>query len=54
MGIRLSFVKTSEFLGGVESPPPPLGTPLGIFKSKSVRFVFLSKIKLIPQITAKI
>jgi hypothetical protein len=30
LGIRLSFVKTSEFRGGAfETPkPPPLGTPL--------------------------
>jgi hypothetical protein len=27
LGIRLSFVKTSEFCGGVD-PPPLLGTPL--------------------------
>jgi hypothetical protein len=28
LGIRLNFVKTSEFLGGFEPPKPALGTPL--------------------------
>jgi hypothetical protein len=32
-GIRLSFVKTSEFRGGFEPPKPPLGTPLTLFGS---------------------
>jgi hypothetical protein len=52
LGIRISFVKTSEFRGGgVEPTRSPLGTPLG--SGGKVVIVCVYRGSMIPQLLPK-